>query len=147
MEQPPQRTEKSIVEAEHWSEIGGYGVVIAATVSGAFTLALGPMDFSTSRAVSVSFLTLSASRLIHVFNMRSPQAGIFANPVASNPWVWTALGLDAVLLLFAVYFEPLSRLLSVEPPGTIGWVIIGAATLITLAIGQIYLALRPGSQT
>jgi Ca2+-transporting ATPase len=147
MEQPPQRTEKSIVEAEHWSEIGGYGVVIAATVSGAFALALGPMDFSTSRAVSVSFLTLSASRLIHVFNMRSPQAGIFANPVASNPWVWTALGLDAVLLLFAVYFEPLSRLLSVEPPGTIGWVIIGAATLITLAIGQIYLALRPGSQT
>ncbi len=142
MNEPPRDPETSILEREHWWEIAGYGLVIAATVGVAFAYALGPMAMSTGRAVTVSFLTLSVTRLFHVFNMRKPSSGVLSNEISRNSWVWGALGLDIGLLAFAVYYEPLAEILSVEPPGVDGWMVVVAAAMIPLVLGQIYLAVR-----
>lgn len=48
--------------------------------------AISEMD--VPRAVSVSFLTLSISRLLHVFNMRSPESGLLDNEISRTPHVW-----------------------------------------------------------
>jgi len=93
----------------------------------------------TERAVTVSFLTLSISRLLHVFNMRTPTSGVFHNEITRTPYVWGALGLCLALLLLAVYWAPLATILSVVPPGLDGWLVIGGASFVPLLVGQIYL--------
>ena len=129
--------------------IGGYGIVIALTILGAFYGALQGLEMDVDQAVTVSFLTLSISRLLHVFNMRSPGSGLFDNEISRTPYVWGALALCLGLLLLAVYWPPLASILSVVPPGLDGWLLIGGASVVPLIIGQIYLvwqALRTASE-
>lgn len=148
MDEPPREAGTAILEAEHWCEIAGYGLVIAGTVGGAFAYVLGPMEMSTGRAVTVSFLTLSVTRLVHVFNMRKPASAILSNEITRNSWVWGALGLDIGLLAFAVYYPPMADVLSVEPPGAEGWLVVAVAAMVPLILGQLYLSVRnrPGTE-
>ena len=139
MDRPPRDPDESVLTPHHWRLIGGYGVVIAVTILGAFLVALYPLGMSTGQAVSVSFLTLSISRLLHVFNMRSPESGLFDNEISRTPYVWGALALCLGLLLLAVYWSPLATLLSVVPPSLNGWLLIGGASIVPLVVGQIYL--------
>jgi Ca2+-transporting ATPase len=140
MERPPRDPDESVLTPHHWRLIGGYGVLIAVTLLGAFLVALYPLGMSTAQAVSVSFLTLSISRLLHVFNMRSPESGLFDNEISRTPYVWAAIALCLGLLLLAVYWPPLATILSVVPPGLDGWLLIGGASLVPLLLGQMYLS-------
>ena len=139
MDRPPRDPDESVLTPYHWGLIGGYGVLIALTILGAFLGALGGLEMETERAVTVSFLTLSLSRLLHVFNMRASGSGLFDNEIARTPYVWGALALCVSLLLLAVYWPPLASILSVVPPGLDGWLLIGGASLVPLIGGQIYL--------
>ena len=139
MDRPPRDPEESVVTPYHWGLIGGYGVLIAVTLLGAFLVALYGLEMDVPRAVSVSFLTLSISRLLHVFNMRAPDSGLFDNEISRTPYVWGALGLCLALLLLAVYWPPLAAILSVVPPGLDGWLLIGGASLVPLLAGQLHL--------
>ena len=139
MDRPPRDPDESVVTPYHWGLIGGYGVLIALTILGAFTAALGGMGMETERAVTVSFLTLSISRLLHVFNMRNPESGLFDNEISRTPYVWGALGLCMALLLLAVYWPPLAAILSVVPIGLDEWLLIGGASVVPLLLGQAYL--------
>ncbi|MFP4228721.1 MAG: cation-translocating P-type ATPase [Salinivenus sp.] len=142
MDRPPRDPEESVVTSYHWGLIGGYGVVIALTILGAFLAALQGLDMNVDQAVTVSFLTLSISRLLHVFNMRSPDSGLLNNEISRTPYVWGALALCLGLLLLAVYWPPLAAILSVVPPSLNGWLLIGAASLVPLLAGQVYLLWR-----
>ncbi|MFO8098563.1 MAG: cation-transporting P-type ATPase [Salinibacter sp.] len=142
MERAPRDPDEPVITSGHWGLIGGYGVVIALTILGAFLAALQGLEMPVDRAVTVSFLTLSISRLLHVFNMRSPGSGLLDNEIARTPYVWGALALCLGLLLLAVYWPPLAAILSVEPPGRSGWLLIGGASLVPLVVGQAYLVWR-----
>jgi Ca2+-transporting ATPase len=139
MDRPPRDPDESVVTPYHWGLIGGYGVLIALTILGAFAAALGGLGLDTERAVTVSFLTLSISRLLHVFNMRNPESGWIDNEISRTPYVWGALGLCLALLLLAVYWPPLAGILSVVPIGLDEWLLIGGASLVPLLVGQVYL--------
>jgi Ca2+-transporting ATPase len=139
MDRPPRDPNESVVTGPHWRLIGGYGVLIAVTILGAFLGALYVWSMSVPQAVTVSFLTLSLSRLLHVFNMRSPESGLIDNEISRTPYVWGALALCLGLLLLAVYWPPLAAILSVVPPGLDGWLLIGGASLVPLLVGQVYL--------
>jgi len=142
MDRPPRDPDESVVTPHHWRLIGGYGALIAVTLLGAFLVALYPLGMSTAQAVTVSFLTLSISRLLHVFNMRTPESGLFDNEISRTPYVWGAIALCLGLLLLAVYWPPLASILSVVPPGFDGWILIAGASVLPLLVGQAYLGWR-----
>ena len=142
MDRPPRDPKESVVTPHHWRLIGGYGVLIAGTILAAFLVALYGLEMDTERAVTVSFLTLSISRLLHVFNMRHPESGVFDNEISRTPYVWGALGLCLGLLLLAVYWSPLASVLSVVPPGPAGWGLSVGASRVPLRGGQAYLEWR-----
>ena len=142
MDRPPRDPDESVVTPHHWRLIGGYGALIAVTLLGAFLVALYPLGMSTAQAVTVSFLTLSISRLLHVFNMRTPESGLFDNEISRTPYVWGAIALCIGLLLLAVYWPPLASILSVVPPGFDGWILIAGASVLPLLVGQAYLGWR-----
>ena len=142
MQQPPRDPDESVLTTYHWGLIGGYGLLIAGTVLGAFLTALLGLGMETPRAVTVSFLTLSITRLLHVFNMRKAASGWLDNEITQTSYVWGALGLCLSLLLGAVYWPPLAAVLSVVPPGLDGWLLIGGASVVPLVVGQAYLGWR-----
>jgi Ca2+-transporting ATPase len=142
MERPPRNPKEDVITRFHWGLIGGYGVLIGAVVLGVFSVALGPLEMATGQAVTVSFLTLSVSRLIHVFNVRSFDSGVFDNEISRNPYVWVAFAICGGLLGLAVYWPLMADVLAVQPPGLAGWSLVAAGAAATWLFGQGYMVLR-----
>ena len=69
--------------------------------------------------------------------MRDKDSGLLHNEIISNPFIWGALALCAVLLLGAVYLPPLASALEVVDPGLQGWFLIVALSFIPVTVGQI----------
>ncbi len=136
MQRPPRDPKESILTRAHWLAIGGYGLLIAATLGGAFALALLWLGMEQQRAVTISFISLGLMRLWHVFNMRNNSSGIFRNEITRNRYVWGALGLCTLLLLAAVYLPVLSTALGTVDPGLTGWLLIIGMSLVPLIVGQ-----------
>ena len=139
MERPPRDPEEDVITRAGWIAILAWGVLIATTTLGAFWVGYGWLGMSEEGAVTISFLSLSIGRLLHVFNMRDEDSGIFVNEISRNPFVWGALVLCVALLCVAVYVEPLAELLSVQPLGLAGWGVVVGASVAVLLAGQIAL--------
>jgi len=137
MNQPPRKKETPVLTRKHWFIIIVYGILIALTVFAAFFISLKWLGFPKSQSVTISFLTLALSRLWHVFNMRNKQSNIIYNEITRNKFVWGALGICIVLLLFSVYLPFLSMVLSVHNPGLKGWLFILLFSVIPVIIGQL----------
>ena len=137
MQRPPRDSKESIITTKHWWAIALYGLLIAASVLGAFALALIPLNMGERKAVTISFLTLAFGRLWHVFNMRDRNSGLIRNEVTTNAYVWGALLICTGLLLSSVYVPGLSDALQTVNPGLNGWGLAIAMSFIPLIIGQI----------
>ena len=136
MKEPPRDPEESILTARHWRGIGGYGVLIAVAILGAFFWALEGLRLPVGDAVTTSFLVLSGARLLHVFNMRDARSHPLRNEVTRNPWVWGAIGLCVALLALALYVPPLAGVLSLTPPSGAQWLLILGGSAFPLVAGQ-----------
>ncbi|GAB4526432.1 MAG: cation-transporting P-type ATPase [Pleurocapsa sp.] len=137
MQRHPRDSQESILTTKHWWAIALYGLLIAATVLGAFALALTTFNFGEQKAVTISFLTLAFGRLWHVFNMRDADSGLIRNEVTTNFYVWGALLICTGLLLSAIYLPGLHDALKTVNPGVNGWGLAIAISFIPLIIGQI----------
>lgn len=142
MKRRPRSKLDSIVGRAQWREIATFGLVMTASVLGAFFVAKSVLELDPRECVSVSFLTLALAQLWHVFNMRAGGSHVLKNEVTTNVWVWRAVALCLLLLAVAVYFPPLARVLAVVPPSAEGWAIIVVASVATLVFGQLTLLAR-----
>ena len=137
MQQPPRPADEPVLTRRHWGEIIGYGTLLTATVLLAFYVALRELALSDADAVSVAFLTLAFSQMLHVFNMRGRGTKLLRNEVTRNPWVWGALGLCTALVLGATYIPPLADVLAVTRPDGRTWLLIAGLSFAPLLIGLV----------
>jgi P-type Ca2+ transporter type 2C len=144
MERPPRDPDEDIMLRHHWIAIAGYGLLITLAVLGALWVALNWLDVSREQAVTISFLTLASAQLWHVFDMRDTGTNLVRNEITTNPYVWGALVLCAVLLLLAVYLPGLSDVLNTVNPGLNGWLLVLGMSLLPTIAGQILKALGWG---
>ncbi|MBD3298010.1 MAG: HAD-IC family P-type ATPase [candidate division Zixibacteria bacterium] len=142
MEKPPRPSDESTLTPSHWSAIVIYGIVMTLAILGALLAALHWLDFSPEHAVTVSFLTLSFSRLWHVFNMRDNASHWLMNEITRNRYVWGAVVLCAGLILAAVYVPVLADVLTLHHPGPSGWLLALGASVVPLIVGQLLKAVR-----
>ncbi|MBD3401416.1 HAD-IC family P-type ATPase [candidate division GN15 bacterium] len=138
MDRPPRSTDEPILARQHWAFIGGFGAVIAVAILLALYVAMSWLGMPHSQAVTVSFLTLSFSRLLHIFNMRDTDSHPLFNEITRNRYVWLALLICLGLLLGAVYMPGISDVLSLQPPGVDGWLTVVVLSLFPLLVGQVY---------
>jgi Ca2+-transporting ATPase len=136
MKRSPRDPSEPILTRCHWFAVGGYSVLICASVLAAFSVALTQMEMDGKEAVTVSFLTLSFARLWHVFNMRQHGSRLILNEITRNSFIWMALAACIGLLLAAVYLPDLAEVLKLADPGAKGWFLILAMSLVPLLIGQ-----------
>ncbi len=139
MHRPPRHRSESVLSRQQWLEVVGFGVMIGGVVLGVFGLAMLWLGLDSTSAVTVSFLSLSTGRLLHAFNMRSIDSGLFTNDVVRNGWLWGAIVLCVGLLMLAVYLPPLAGILKLGPIGAAGWALVAMGSLAPLFIGQVAL--------
>jgi Ca2+-transporting ATPase len=144
MKMPPRDPTEPILTNAHWMSVAGYGILMGFAVLGSLAIALYWLQTEIDQAVTISFLTLGFTSLLHVFNMRDAHEGLILNDVTKNHFVWEALAIGTILLLVAIWLPGLSAVLKTASPGFKGWLIIGSMSLLPIIIVQIYKMIRKG---
>lgn len=142
MQQPPRKSNEPILGRPQWWDIGGFGVLIAASILGVFWVCLNPLNMTQSSAITVSFLSLAFARLWHVWNMRDRNSPLLNNEITRNPYVWVALVICTALLLLGVYVRPIAEVLKLVRPTAQQWWLILGTSFVPVIIGQIVLTIK-----
>ena len=137
MQQPPRPAGEAILSRQQWLAIAAWSSLIAATILAVLYLALTTLGLDRASAVTVSFLTLGFSKLWFVFALREPATAPWRGTVAGNRWIWMSLAVCAVLLVAAVHLPGLSRMLGTAAIGGAGWLLVIAASLVALLLGEL----------
>lgn len=132
MRKRPRPPTEPVLTRVHWLRIVIHGLVMCATVLGAMAVAHFHLGFDVQRATTVSFCTLAFAQLWHVFNMRDDIGRVLRNEVTRNGWIWAAIALCTALILAAIYTPLPSAVLDLQSPGTAGWAVILAMSLVPL---------------
>ncbi|MDG6221919.1 MAG: cation-translocating P-type ATPase [Candidatus Bathyarchaeota archaeon] len=142
MNRPPRNPDESLLSKSHWRDMLIYGGIMATSVIVAFVLSLTWFGFDYQTSVTISFLTLAFTQLVHVFNMRDDASGFLHNNISSNRYVWIALALCTALLLITPYFAPLAAALKVNKLNSVGWSLVAVFSTLVWIIGQISIEVR-----
>lgn len=137
MKQAPRPAAEDLITRRHWILIVVYGVLMAFVVLLAMMLAIHVLELNDREAVTVSFLTLALAQLWHVFNMRERPGDWRRNEISGNIWIWYALVLCVGLLLAAVYWPVLGKVLQLSRPSAQVWLLILTMSLMPLMLGGI----------
>lgn len=137
MQHSPRKKTESVLTRSHWLVISGYSALITFSVLTGFALADVWLGMPSSKAVTISFLTLAMAQLWHVFNMRDRGSDFFRNDIVRSPYIWGALVLCIGLLLIATYVPVFANFLELENPGITGWSFILGLSLIPWVVGQL----------
>ena len=147
LKRPPRNPREPILGRRQWIVVVLQSLGLTAGTFGALAASRLGLDLDSESVVTVTFLTLAFAQLWHAFNMRHPQSGLLRNEVTTNPWVWAALLLCAVLLAVPPYLPPMSEVIHLTPPTPAMWgIILGMSItplIVTQAITLTVMALRP----
>ena len=100
-------------------------------------IAIQVLGLEGDAAVTVSFCTLAFAQLWHVFNMRDDMASALRNEITTNPWVWAALLLCAVLVMSAVHVPGVSDALRLESIPAQAWALVAGMSVVPLFTGPL----------
>lgn len=147
MEQKPRPKKEPVLTNDHWKAIGGWSLLISASVLASLTLAIYQFGFEKEQAVTISFLTLGFSKLWFTYNLRSPESTFFSNEIVRNPYVAGAIILCIFLLLATVYIPGLANVLNTQDPGKTGWYLLLGMSFIPFVWGQLLRSFSTKSTT
>lgn len=136
MSQPPRKRGEPILTNQLWAGIGFYGALISVSVMGTLYTGTHLLKLPVTEAVTLSFLSLAFAQLWHVLNMRGERSTIIDNTIVSNPFVWGAILLSAVLILMAVYIPSIADVLSLYPPAFTGWITVILFSFVPVVAGE-----------
>lgn len=137
MKHPPKDKEEPMITKSHWFSIGMYGLILSASIIGAYFYGSNVLSLNTEECNNIAFFSLAFAQLWHVFNMREHDEPIFINQVTKNKYIWGAL-VFCVGALAAAYFVPyLSELLSFKDLKSDAWLAIAVASIIPTVVIQL----------
>ena len=145
MGRPPRDPKSAILSPWFLSSVVSFSLLITSATLGVFVWALEFRQLGLSHAVTLAFMTLALAQLFHVFNARSARPVVFSGRLFRNRWVWAALALTIGLQVATVYNPLLSRVLGTHPLSPHDWLVVLAASLMPLIIGQMLKPISMGS--
>ena len=127
MKKPPRKETDSFFSGGLLSRMILRGILIGICTLACFTILLqtgNPLDVARTGAL----ITLICSQLIHVFECKSEEKGLFSVPLLSNPFMIFSVVTSLVCLLACIYIPVLSGVFSLVVPDTATWLIsVGTA--------------------
>ena len=145
MGRPPRDPQSAILSRWFLSSVVTFSLLITSATLGVFIWALEVRGTEVSHAVTLAFMTLALAQLFHVFNARSAKPVVFGRRLFRNRWVWGALVLTIGLQIATVYNPLLSRVLNTYTLSPQDWLIVLAASLMPLVVGQMLKPISMGS--
>ncbi|MDO8524164.1 MAG: HAD-IC family P-type ATPase [bacterium] len=89
------------------------------------------------KARSMTFALMCLDSLVFAFSVRSFKRTIFRKDIFSNRYLVFGVALGLILLLGAVYFPPLQKLLATQPLSGFEWLIILGISLVEIILIEI----------
>lgn len=112
-----------------------HGIIISVITLIAYYI--GYQD-SPNEGVTMAFITLSLSQIIHSLNQHSPDISFFSRKHARNWYLYGAMLLSLVILLLLVYVKPVADFLSLQVPNSFEWLVIILLSLTPLVVVEFY---------
>ncbi len=91
-----------------------------------------------SIGVTMGFITLSLSQIVHALNQHSPSTSFFSKKHARNWYLYGAMGISLIILLLLVFIPPIADFLSLHNLSISEWLIVILLSLVPLVIVEIY---------
>jgi Ca2+-transporting ATPase len=135
MQMPPRSPRAPLLSPRLLGLIGWQGAVLAGGTLAAFGLGLmrhGESGLGLSRAMTMAFMALSLSQLIHAFSSRSGRDSAFSWRLFTNRWLWGAVGACALIQAATVLCAPLASLLRTTPLDPADWAMVAATSSLPL---------------
>jgi len=137
MRRPPRPAGEPLLPSRYWWAIVIYAGYIAGATMVSSWLAHGPLGYSHEISITMSFMTLAAAQVLHVFNMRDGGAPLARNAVTHNAYVWGAIVLCGTMLAAAVYVPVLQRVLQTTALSAGQWAIVLATSAIPVVVDSV----------
>ncbi|MDB5085536.1 MAG: ATPase, partial [Bacilli bacterium] len=129
MQKPPRNVKESVFARGLGRRILSRGILIGIMTLGVFMYALKLYPDELLKAQTMAFATLVMAQLIHVFDCRSVEKGIFSRNFFGNVWLLLSVISSIVLMLIAIYVPIFQPIFKTVPLGALDWflVLIGGA--------------------
>jgi Ca2+-transporting ATPase len=137
MKLPPKDPKEPIISRWNWVQIGIYGLLIAASVTGAYFYSHFVWEETEEVNNNIAFLSLAFAQFLHVLNMREGKEPLFNNQVTRNKYVWMAVGFCVAVVLLAYFIPVVAGVLSLQPLQVNHWVLIASAGILPTSIIQV----------
>ena len=98
---------------------------------------IGYLD-SPKEGVTMAFITLSLSQIIHSLNQHSSTISFFSKKHARNWYLYLAMFISTFVLLMLVFVKPIAKFLSLQQPNLFEWAVIILLSLVPLVVVEIY---------
>ena len=98
---------------------------------------IGYLD-SPNEGITMAFITLSLSQIIHSLNQHSSTISFFSKKHARNWYLYFAILMSIVILLLLVFVKPIATFLSLQQPNLYEWYIIISLSLVPLVVVEFY---------
>lgn len=112
-----------------------HGIIISMITLIAYYI--GYLD-SPNEGVTMAFITLSLSQIIHSLNQHSSTISFFSKKHARNWYLYLAMLISLIVLLMLVFIKPIATFLSLQQPTLLEWLIIIILSLVPLIIVEIH---------
>ena len=112
-----------------------HGVLISIITLTAYYI--GYLD-SPKEGVTMAFITLSLSQIIHSLNQHSSTISFFSKKHARNWYLYLAMFISTIVLLMLVFVKPIAKFLSLQQPNLFEWAVIILLSLVPLVVVEIY---------
>ena len=129
MARKPRHPGERVIDAAMWWGVVQIGVVVAVATLLTMDMYLpgglieGDRDLANAR--TAGFTVLVFAHLFNCFNARSETTSAFAN-LATNPWLWGAVALSALLQVAVVHLQVLNLAFGTAPLSPGQWLVCGA---------------------
>ena len=112
-----------------------HGILISIITLTAYYI--GYLD-SPKEGVTMAFITLSLSQIIHSLNQHSSTISFFSKKHARNWYLYLAMFISTIVLLMLVFLKPIAEFLSLQQPNLFEWAVIILLSLVPLVVVEIY---------
>ena len=141
MDQPPRDRSEPVVDRRLLGRTASQASLVAGAGLVAYGLGRWSFDLSVEGTQTMAFVAMTLGQTLAVFNARTERGSGFKG-AASNPWLWAALAVTALLEVLALTVEPLADLLGLTTLPARGYVVAAALGLVPVAVVQLARALR-----
>ena len=136
MQRPPRGPKEDIINSDSWWLIFSYGSIITLSVVGCLIFSLFFLQVDKNIAITMSFFTIAFAQIFHVFNMRETKSKFFVNEITKNIYIWGAIILCGILMLFTIWIPALTNILKIHKLEYFHWQVVAFFSLLPLFVIQ-----------